>query len=63
MADTVVAELFGHGGIDQDRLPAAVARRLAPRRHHGFLAVDTGRRIRNGVHWREAAGAVFDRRP
>ncbi|WP_228829786.1 ADP-ribosylglycohydrolase family protein [Nocardia beijingensis] len=61
MACTVVAHLSSHGGIDQDRLATAFARRFDPRRDYGFLAVDTLRRIRNGVHWREAAGAAFDR--
>ncbi|MGQ4596733.1 ADP-ribosylglycohydrolase family protein [Nocardia sp. R6R-6] len=61
MACTVVAELSGHGGIDQDRLAAAFARRFDPSRDYGFLAVDTLRRIRDGVHWREAAGAAYDR--
>ncbi|UGT66999.1 ADP-ribosylglycohydrolase family protein [Nocardia gipuzkoensis] len=60
MACTVVAELSSHGGIDQDRLAAAFAQRFDPNRDYGFLAVDTLRQIRNGVHWREAAGAVFD---
>lgn len=60
MACTVAAELSGHGGIDQDRLAAAFARRFDPGRGYGFLAVDTLRRIRDGVRWREAAGAVFD---
>ncbi|MFD8247989.1 ADP-ribosylglycohydrolase family protein [Nocardia sp. NPDC059691] len=60
MACTVVAELIGRGGIDQDRLAAAFARRFDPSRDYGFLAVGTLRRIRDGVHWREAAGAVYD---
>ncbi|MFD0363003.1 ADP-ribosylglycohydrolase family protein [Nocardia sp. GCM10030253] len=60
MACTVVAELCRHGGIDQDRIAAAFAERFDPRRDYGFVAVDTLRRIRDGVHWREAAGAAFD---
>ncbi len=60
MACTVVAELSRHGRIDQDRLAAAFAQRFDPSRDYGFLAVDTLRRIRDGVRWREAAGAVFD---
>ncbi|MGY5308846.1 ADP-ribosylglycohydrolase family protein [Nocardia gipuzkoensis] len=60
MACTVVAELSRYGAIDQDRLAAAFARRFDPRRDYGFLAVDTLRRIRDGVHWRKAAGAAFD---
>ncbi|WP_228838559.1 ADP-ribosylglycohydrolase family protein [Nocardia amamiensis] len=60
MACTVVTELSSHGGIDQDRLAAAFARRFDPSRDYGFLAVDTLRRIRDGVHWRQAAGTVFD---
>ncbi|WP_228828328.1 ADP-ribosylglycohydrolase family protein [Nocardia beijingensis] len=60
MACTLVAELFEHGAIDQDRLAAAFARRFDPRREYGFLATDILRRIRKGVHWREAAGAAFD---
>ncbi|UFS95390.1 ADP-ribosylglycohydrolase family protein [Nocardia huaxiensis] len=61
MACTVVAELLGHGEIEQDRLAMAFARRFEPHRDYGFTAVDILRRIRDGVHWREAAGAVFDR--
>ncbi|WP_225726522.1 MULTISPECIES: ADP-ribosylglycohydrolase family protein [unclassified Nocardia] len=60
MACSVVAELLGHGGIDQDRLAGAFARRFDRSRDYGFLAADTLRRIRDGVHWRTAAGAAFD---
>ncbi|MFQ6397688.1 ADP-ribosylglycohydrolase family protein [Nocardia sp. KC 131] len=60
MACTVVAELRSHGGIDQDRLAAAFAVRFEPCRDYGFVTVDTLRRIRDGVHWREAAEAAFD---
>ncbi len=61
MACVVVAELHRHGGIDQDRLAAAFAKRFEPHRDYGFATVATLRRIRDGVHWREAAGAAFDR--
>lgn len=61
MACSVVAELHRHGEIDQDRLAAAFARRFEPHRDYGFTAVTILRRIRDGVHWREAAGAAFDR--
>lgn len=60
MACSVVAELRGHGGIDQDRLAAVFAKRFEPHRDYGFTAVGTLRRIRDGVHWREAAGSVFE---
>ncbi|MGQ4617327.1 ADP-ribosylglycohydrolase family protein [Nocardia sp. R7R-8] len=61
MACTVVAELLGYGGIDQDRLATRFAARCDPSRDYGFAARDTLRRIGNGVHWRDAAGAAFDR--
>ncbi|MFF3227446.1 ADP-ribosylglycohydrolase family protein [Nocardia suismassiliense] len=60
MACSVVAELSRHGGIDQDRLAAAFARRFDPRREYGFIAVSTLRRIREGAHWREVSGAAYD---
>ncbi|WP_245839107.1 ADP-ribosylglycohydrolase family protein [Nocardia donostiensis] len=60
MACTVVAELASHGEIDQDRLAAAFARRLDPRRDYGFITVDTLRRIRDGAPWRDAAGSAYD---
>ncbi|WP_255219268.1 ADP-ribosylglycohydrolase family protein, partial [Nocardia tenerifensis] len=60
MACGVVAQLCGHGEIDQDRLAVAFARRFDPRRDYGFLAVSTLRRIQQGVPWREAAGAAYD---
>ncbi len=60
MACTVVAELHRHGAVDQDRLAAAFARRFESHRDYGFTAVTILRRIREGVHWREAAGSAFD---
>ncbi|MFE9581780.1 ADP-ribosylglycohydrolase family protein [Nocardia sp. NPDC006044] len=60
MACTVVAELGARGGIDQDRLAAAFARRFDPGRDYGFIAVSTLRRIRDGAAWREVAGAAYD---
>ncbi|MFF0528358.1 ADP-ribosylglycohydrolase family protein [Nocardia amikacinitolerans] len=60
MACSVVAELRSYGAIDQDRLAAAFAERFEPRRDYGFATVGTLRRIRDGVNWREAAGAAFD---
>ncbi|MBH0776128.1 ADP-ribosylglycohydrolase family protein [Nocardia bovistercoris] len=59
MACSVVAELCGHGGIDQDRLAVAFARRFQPHRDYGFATVDTLRRVRDGMHWRKAAAAAF----
>lgn len=60
MACTVVGELCARGGIDQDRLAAAFARRFDPGRDYGFIAVSTLRRIQGGAHWREVAGAAYD---
>ncbi|WP_280363809.1 ADP-ribosylglycohydrolase family protein [Nocardia wallacei] len=60
MACTVVAELHLRGGIDPDRLAAAFAARFEAHRDYGFFTVDTLRRVREGVHWREAAGAAYD---
>ncbi len=60
MACTVIAELHLRGGIDPDRLARAFADRFEAHRDYGFLTVDTLRRIRDGVHWREAAGAAYD---
>ncbi len=60
MAAGLVAELRRHGAIDQDRLAATFARRCDPARDYGHTAVSTLRRIRDGVPWRRAAGAVFE---
>ncbi|MGW5438574.1 ADP-ribosylglycohydrolase family protein [Nocardia asteroides] len=60
MAAGVVAELRRHGTIDQDRLAARFARRCDPARDYGHSAVATLRRIREGMPWRQAAGAVFE---
>ncbi|MCP2318386.1 ADP-ribosylglycohydrolase [Nocardia amikacinitolerans] len=60
MACSVVAELRDHGGIEQNRLAAGFAARYEPHRDYGFATVGTLRRIRDGMVWREAAGAAFD---
>ncbi|MFD4432358.1 ADP-ribosylglycohydrolase family protein, partial [Nocardia sp. NPDC058497] len=59
MAACLVAELRAQGAIDQERLAAGFARRCDPGRDYGHATVTTLRRIRDGVHWREAAGAAF----
>lgn len=60
MACSVVTELLEHGTIDHDRLARAFAERYEPYRGYGGGAVVILRGIRDGVPWREAAGAAFD---
>lgn len=60
MACSVVAELCDNGGIGQDRLAAAFAKRCDRGRDYGFMTVDSLRRIRDGAHWRDVAAAAFD---
>ncbi|MDG4764150.1 ADP-ribosylglycohydrolase family protein [Solwaraspora sp. WMMD406] len=60
MACSIVAELRGHGGIDQDRLAARFAEHFEPYRGYGAGAVVLLRQVRQGVAWRDAAGAAFD---
>lgn len=59
MASSIVSELREHSDIDQDRLAARFAERFEPYRGYGGGAVVLLRQIRQGVDWREAAGAVF----
>jgi ADP-ribosylglycohydrolase len=59
MACSIVAELCEHGGIDQDRLAGVFAERCEPYRGYGAGAVVILHEIRDGVPWREAAGAAF----
>jgi ADP-ribosylglycohydrolase len=59
MACSIVNELREHGGIDQDRLAARFAAHFEPYRGYGGGAVVLLRQIRQGVAWREAAGAAF----
>ncbi|MFY1669820.1 ADP-ribosylglycohydrolase family protein [Plantactinospora sp. WMMB334] len=59
MACSVVAELGAHGEIGQDRLAAAFAERCEPYRGYGAGAVVILHEIRDGVPWRDAAGAAF----
>ncbi|SDZ07773.1 ADP-ribosylglycohydrolase [Amycolatopsis xylanica] len=59
MACTLVAELRDHGEIDRDRLARGFADRCEPYRGYGPGAVVILHAIRDGVPWREAAGAAF----
>jgi hypothetical protein len=59
MACSVAGELRDHSGIDQDRLAAAFAQRCEPNRGYGAGAVVILYEIRDGVSWRQAAGAAF----
>ncbi|MFC6020022.1 ADP-ribosylglycohydrolase family protein [Plantactinospora solaniradicis] len=59
MACSVVAELGEHGTIEQDRLADVFADRCDPYRGYGAGAVVILHQIRDGVPWRDAAGAAF----
>lgn len=59
MACSIVAELRTHGGIDQNRLAARFAERCEPYRGYGAGAVAILHEIRDGIPWRDAAGAAF----
>jgi len=59
MACSVVAELLGHGGIDQDRLALAFANRFDAARSYGFGATGILHRIRGGASWREVSQSAF----
>ncbi|GAB3810796.1 ADP-ribosylglycohydrolase family protein [Micromonospora zhanjiangensis] len=59
MACSIVDELREHGGIDQDRLAVRFAERFEPYRGYGGGAVVLLRQLRDGVPWRDAAGAAF----
>ncbi|WBB95874.1 ADP-ribosylglycohydrolase family protein [Solwaraspora sp. WMMA2080] len=60
MACSIVAELRERDGIDQDRLAARFAGHFEAYRGYGAGAVVLLRQIRQGVAWRDAAGAAFD---
>jgi len=60
MACSIVAELREHDDIDQDSLAARFAERFEPYRGYGAGAVVLLRQVRQGVAWRDAAGAAFD---
>jgi ADP-ribosylglycohydrolase len=59
MACNLVTELRDHGQVDQDRLAHNFADRCEPYRGYGAGAVVILHKIRDGVPWREAAGAAF----
>jgi ADP-ribosylglycohydrolase len=59
MACSIVAELGKHGKIEQDRLADVFADRCEPYRGYGAGAVVILHQIRDGVPWRDAAGAAF----
>lgn len=59
MACSIVAELRTYGEVDRERLAAAFARRCESSRGYGRGAVRVLHAIRDGVPWREAAGASF----
>jgi ADP-ribosylglycohydrolase len=59
MACSIVAELRDHGSIGSDRLAVTFAERCEPYRGYGGGAVATLHQIREGTHWRVAAGAAF----
>ncbi|BCJ69733.1 ADP-ribosylglycohydrolase family protein [Polymorphospora rubra] len=59
MACSIVDELRLHTDIDQDRLAARFAEQFDPYRGYGGGTAVLLRQIREGVGWREAAGAAF----
>ncbi|GAB3152929.1 ADP-ribosylglycohydrolase family protein [Micromonospora sonneratiae] len=59
MACSVAAILREFGTIDQDLLAEAFAQRCEPYRGYGPGAVVLLHRIRDGAHWRTAAGELF----
>jgi ADP-ribosylglycohydrolase len=59
MACSIVRELREHGDVDQGRLAARFAEHFEPYRGYGGGAVVILRQIRQGVAWRDAAGAAF----
>lgn len=62
MACSVHAEIRTRGHIDQDALATVFADRCEPYRGYGGGTVVVLHEIRDGRHWREAAGAAFDGR-
>ncbi|WP_308195547.1 ADP-ribosylglycohydrolase family protein [Dactylosporangium sp. AC04546] len=59
MACSLVEALYRDGRVDQDRLAHAFAQRWSADRGYGRGAVTLLSNIRDGVPWREAAGALF----
>lgn len=59
MAFSIVAELRDHASVDRERLAATFADRCEPYRGYGGGTVVTLHAVRDGVPWREAAGAAF----
>jgi ADP-ribosylglycohydrolase len=59
MACSVAVELRERGRIDPDRLALVFAERCEPYRGYGAGAVVILHEIRDGVPWRQAAGAAF----
>jgi ADP-ribosylglycohydrolase len=59
MACSIAEQLRDHAGIEQDRLAALFAERCEPYRGYGAGAVVILHAIRDGVPWRQAAGAAF----
>lgn len=59
MAVSIVEQLFQNGGIDQDALAQAFARRLDDRRGYGGGALRLLLSIARGRPWRETAAGLF----
>ncbi|GGM50598.1 hydrolase [Dactylosporangium sucinum] len=59
MACTLFAALRRDGRVDQDRLAVAFAQRWSADRGYGRGAISLLASVRDGVPWREAAGALF----
>jgi ADP-ribosylglycohydrolase len=60
MACSLVWMLAEAGRVHQDLLAAAFAQRCEPNRGYGAGAFTILRQIRQGLPWREAAGAAYD---
>jgi ADP-ribosylglycohydrolase len=60
MACSLVWMLAEAGRVDPDLLAGAFAQRCEPNRGYGAGAFTILRQIRQGLPWREAAGAAFD---
>lgn len=62
MACSVYTELHDRGSVDRDALAAVFADRCEPYRGYSGGTVAVLHRIRDGLPWAEAAGALFDGR-
>ncbi|MBP2330993.1 ADP-ribosylglycohydrolase [Kibdelosporangium banguiense] len=60
MACNLITELRDHGAVDQDRLAATFADRCEPYRGYGAGAFFILHKVRDGIPWQVAAGAVFN---